>query len=151
MADTPSSEILLLSTASAAAVDRGARSVVAVHGRDRLGASGVLWRDGVVVAASDAIERDEDVAVTLPDGRRVAASVAGRDPTNRRRGPAHREHARRGGRGNGRSLWIEFKKNQTCRLTAEQNEFRLACEAQRIEWHLVYSAQQAIEIVATML
>jgi S1-C subfamily serine protease len=82
MADTPSSETLLhLSTSSAAAVDRVARSVVAVHGRDRLGASGVLWRDGVVVAASDAVERDEDLAVTLPDGRRVAASLAGRDPT----------------------------------------------------------------------
>jgi S1-C subfamily serine protease len=82
MADTPSSEILLhLSASSAAAVDRAARSVVAVHGRDRLGASGVVWRDGVVVAASDAVERDEDLAVTLPDGRRVVASLAGRDPT----------------------------------------------------------------------
>jgi S1-C subfamily serine protease len=78
----PITEILLhLSTASAAAVDRAAQSVVAVHGRDRLGASGVLWRDGVVVAASDAVERDVDLAVTLPDGQRVAANLAGRDPT----------------------------------------------------------------------
>jgi hypothetical protein len=50
---------------------------------------------------------------------------------------------------NGRSIWIEFKKDQTCRLTDEQEQFRLACEAQTIEWHLVYSAQQAIEIVQT--
>jgi S1-C subfamily serine protease len=82
MSDTFSAEILLqLSNASAAAVDRAARSVVAVHGRDRLGASGVLWRDGVVVAASEAVERDEDLAVTLPGGQRVAATLAGRDPT----------------------------------------------------------------------
>jgi S1-C subfamily serine protease len=52
-----------------------------VHGRDHPGASGVLWRDGVIVAASDAVERDEDLAITLPDGRRVAATLAGRDPT----------------------------------------------------------------------
>jgi S1-C subfamily serine protease len=82
MADTPAAEVLLhLSTASAAAIDRAAGSVVAVHGRDRLGASGVLWRDGVVVAASDAVERDQDLAVILPGGRRVAATLAGRDPT----------------------------------------------------------------------
>jgi len=82
MADTFSADVLLdLSTSLAAAVDRAARSVVAVHARDRLGASGVLWRDGVVVAASDAVERDEDLAVTLPDGQRLTAALAGRDPT----------------------------------------------------------------------
>jgi S1-C subfamily serine protease len=82
MSDIPSTDVLIqLSSASAAAIDRAARSVVAVHGRERPGASGVLWRDGVVVAASDAVERDEDLAVTLPDGRRVAATLAGRDPT----------------------------------------------------------------------
>jgi S1-C subfamily serine protease len=82
MSDTPSTEVLLqLSNAAAATVDRAARSVVAVHGRDRLGASGVMWRDRVVVAASEALERDEDLAVTLPDGQRVAAILAGRDPT----------------------------------------------------------------------
>src|SRR5260221_580394 len=82
MADTFSADVLLhLSTSSAAAVDRAARSVVTVHARDRLGASGVLWRDGVVVAASDAVERDEDLAVTLPDGQRLTAALAGRDPT----------------------------------------------------------------------
>jgi len=82
MADTFSADVLLdLSASSAAAVDRAARSVVAVHARDRLGASGVLWRDGVVVAASDAVERDEDLAVTLPDGQRLTAALAGRDPT----------------------------------------------------------------------
>jgi S1-C subfamily serine protease len=82
MSDTPNPDALLkLSSASAAIVERAARSVVAVHGRDRLGASGVLWREGVVVAASDAVERDEDLAVTLPDGQRLAVTLAGRDAT----------------------------------------------------------------------
>jgi hypothetical protein len=48
---------------------------------------------------------------------------------------------------NGHSIWIEFKKDRSCRLTAEQEEFRDACEVQRIEHHVVYSAAEAIEIV----
>jgi hypothetical protein len=47
----------------------------------------------------------------------------------------------------GRGLWFEFKRNDTCKLTPEQEEFRSACETQRIEWHLVHTAQQAIDIV----
>jgi S1-C subfamily serine protease len=82
MSDTPIPDVLSqLSASSAAVIDRAARSVVAVHGRDHPGASGVLWRNGAVVAASDAVERDEDLAVTLPDGQRLAATLAGRDST----------------------------------------------------------------------
>src|SRR6516225_4068732 len=43
---------------------------------------------------------------------------------------------------NGHSIWFEFRRDQSCRLTPEQEEFRLACEEQRIEWHLVYSAAE---------
>jgi hypothetical protein len=50
---------------------------------------------------------------------------------------------------NGRSIWFEFKRDESCKLTPEQDEFRLACEAQRIEWHIVHSAAEAIEIVQT--
>ena len=51
---------------------------------DRLGgsmllSSGVVWRPGVIVTAEHALRRDEDIQVTLPDGRVVAASLAGRD------------------------------------------------------------------------
>ena len=44
-------------------------------------------------------------------------------------------------------MWIEFKRDDSCALTPEQEQFRLACEAQHIEWHLVYSAAEAIAIV----
>jgi S1-C subfamily serine protease len=82
MTEAPSIDpIVHLSNSSAAVVDRVARSVVAVHGRGRFGSSGVLWREGVVITANDAVERDDDLTVTLPDGRRVAATLAGRDPT----------------------------------------------------------------------
>jgi hypothetical protein len=44
-------------------------------------------------------------------------------------------------------MWIEFKRDDSCKLTVEQEAFRLACAAQRIEWHLVYTAGEAIETV----
>jgi hypothetical protein len=47
----------------------------------------------------------------------------------------------------GRSIWFEFKRDRSCRLSDEQEEFRLACEAQRIEWHVVHSAAEAIDLV----
>jgi len=61
------------------AVETAARSVVTVHGGRRFGASGVLWRPGVVVTTDHALEQDEEIGVTLPDGTRVAARLAGRD------------------------------------------------------------------------
>ena len=52
---------------------------VAVHGHSRFSASGLLWRPGEIVTTSCTLRRDEDLAVTLPDGRRVEARLAGRD------------------------------------------------------------------------
>ena len=66
---------------SAQLVERVAGSLVAVHGGNRRSASGIHWRAGVVVAAEEALERDEDIKVTLPGGREVAVTLAGRDPT----------------------------------------------------------------------
>ncbi|GGC32598.1 serine protease [Siccirubricoccus deserti] len=51
-----------------------------VHGRDGRARSGLLWAEGLVVTAEEALERDDELALTLPDGRRVAATLAGRDP-----------------------------------------------------------------------
>jgi hypothetical protein len=48
---------------------------------------------------------------------------------------------------NAHSMWIEFKRDCSCKLSPEQEEFRVCCAYQGIEWHLVYSAPQAIEIV----
>jgi S1-C subfamily serine protease len=62
-------------------VARVAGSVVAVHGGGRRSASGIHWRPGVIVTAEEALERDEDIKVTLAGGREVAATLAGRDPT----------------------------------------------------------------------
>jgi S1-C subfamily serine protease len=73
-------ELNVLSNALADAVEAAGASVVHVDGRRRRGSSGVVWSDGVVVTADHTVERDEDLAVRLPDGSRVAATLAGRDP-----------------------------------------------------------------------
>lgn len=63
----------------AGAVDRAARSVVAIHARPRIAASGIYWRDGVVVAASHTIRKEQEIAITLPNGTRTTATLVGRD------------------------------------------------------------------------
>ncbi|TDG05592.1 serine protease [Paracraurococcus ruber] len=64
----------------AALVAGAADRTVAVHGRDGRARSGLLWAEGLVVTAEEALEHDDELAVTLPDGRTVPAQLAGRDP-----------------------------------------------------------------------
>ena len=68
-----------LSRHLAGIVAQCAPSVVAVSGRGRPTSSGFVWRSGIVVTASDALERDEDISVLTPGGERVSATLAGRD------------------------------------------------------------------------
>jgi len=75
-----STSLEALSNDLAAAVERAGASVVAIHARRRIPASGILWRAGIVVAADHTVHKDEDVRVTLADGGDVRAHVAGRDP-----------------------------------------------------------------------
>jgi S1-C subfamily serine protease len=76
-----SKELVELSNALAQATERAAASVVAVHTEKRGSSSGVLWRSGIIVTAEHALRRDEEIQVTLPDGRVVSATLAGRDPS----------------------------------------------------------------------
>lgn len=70
-----------LSHELATAVDRAGRSVVAIDARPRVPTSGLLWRPGLVVATDHTIRREEEISVTLADGRAVPAKIAGRDTT----------------------------------------------------------------------
>lgn len=81
MTDAVSPTPLQLSYHLAALVAGAARSVVAVHGRGRRPSSGLIWEPGVVVTAEETVERDTGLALTLPDGQRVEATLAGRDPS----------------------------------------------------------------------
>jgi serine protease DegQ len=70
-----------LSNDLAGAVDRAGQSVVAIHARRRIPASGIHWRPGIIVAAHHTIQRDEEITISLADGSTVAATLVGRDPT----------------------------------------------------------------------
>jgi len=69
------------SDATTAIVQAAAKRVVAVDGRDWGGSSGIIVKPGVVVTAEEALDRDDEVDVILPDGQEAKATVAGRDPT----------------------------------------------------------------------
>ncbi|MGB6539476.1 MAG: trypsin-like peptidase domain-containing protein [Xanthobacteraceae bacterium] len=62
-------------------VELAASSIVAVHGGSRWSSSGIHWRSGVIVTAEERLEGDDNIKVTLPGGRLVETSLAGRDPT----------------------------------------------------------------------
>ena len=70
-----------LSHELATVVDRAGKSVVAIDARPRVPTSGILWRPSLVVATDHTIRREEEISVTLPDGRAVPAKIAGRDST----------------------------------------------------------------------
>src|SRR5262245_58191991 len=77
----PGSPLLAFSDRAAELVERTAGTIVAVHGGGRWPASGIQWRAGLIVTAEEALERDENIKLTLPGGRVADASLAGRDPT----------------------------------------------------------------------
>src|SRR3989440_6489669 len=78
MSDSRSS-IAALSDQLADAVASAGASVVAVHARPRLPSTGVHWKDGVVVTTEGTVRQEEDITVTLPDGKSIPATFAGRD------------------------------------------------------------------------
>ena len=72
-----------LSNALADAVETVAASMVIVRARRRIPATGLIWSaDGLIVTANHVVERDEEIAVILPDGTEVAAELVGRDPAS---------------------------------------------------------------------
>lgn len=63
------------------AVESAGGAVVRIDDGTRLTASGTIWtEDGVIVATSHGVERDEDLAIETATGDRFPATVVGRDP-----------------------------------------------------------------------
>ncbi|MFL5475134.1 MAG: S1C family serine protease [Gemmatimonadales bacterium] len=71
--------LAILSDQLADAAASAGQCIVAVHARPRLASTGIHWQDGVVVTTDGTIRRESDINVTLPDGRKLPASLAGRD------------------------------------------------------------------------
>ncbi len=68
-----------LSDAMADTVQAVSAGVVRVEGRKRMAATGIAWRDDVIVTAHHVLRRDEGIQVGLPDGTVVPATLIGRD------------------------------------------------------------------------
>src|SRR5260370_32729999 len=79
--------LAMLSEQLADAAATAGAALVAVHARPRLPSTGVHWKDGVVVTTEGTIRREDDIEVTLPDGRHIPATLAGRRPRPRPPGP----------------------------------------------------------------
>jgi serine protease DegQ len=78
-----SSDLLAaLSDGLADAVEKISTSVVRVYGRRRRPASGVVYAPSMVLTASHALEREEDLTVGTSDGRTLPARFVGRDPSS---------------------------------------------------------------------
>ncbi|MFN8463497.1 MAG: trypsin-like peptidase domain-containing protein [Anaerolineales bacterium] len=60
------------------AVEKGGESTVIVDARKRYPASGIAYAEDLVLTADHVVTR-EDIKVTLPDGKSLAATIAGRD------------------------------------------------------------------------
>ena len=81
MTGTDSSNSLQAFSASLAGlVAKAAPSVVSVRSH-RSAASGFIWRPGLIVTPDETLAEEGEVAVVLPGGETVAATVAGRDPS----------------------------------------------------------------------
>jgi S1-C subfamily serine protease len=70
-----------ISSHGAILAEQTGKAVVAVEAGNRIAASGVHWKSGVIVTASHLVRRAAEVEVILPDGSRVNGTVAGSDST----------------------------------------------------------------------
>lgn len=80
----PSSNLSSLDAISdrfAGLCDEIAARLVAIQAPRRRSSTGLIWRPGLVLTAEEALESDEDIRITRPDGSQVAASLVGRDPS----------------------------------------------------------------------
>ena len=62
------------------AVETAGASTVTVDARKRYPASGIAYTEDLVLTADHVVTREDNLKIVLPDGRSLAATVAGRDP-----------------------------------------------------------------------
>jgi S1-C subfamily serine protease len=81
MEQTTNSTSLLrtLSDQMADAVERINKALVVVNGRQRQAASGIVYREGLVLTAAHVLERDREITVQTHERRKLPATLVGRD------------------------------------------------------------------------
>jgi len=62
------------------AVEKAGASTILVDARKRYPASGIAYAEDLVLTADHVVTREDDIKVILPDGKSLAATIAGRDP-----------------------------------------------------------------------
>ncbi len=72
--------LLELSSQISELVQSVGRRVVAVQARRGYSSSGVYWREGLILSAAHTIRREQEIRVTLPDGRAAKADLVGAEP-----------------------------------------------------------------------
>lgn len=73
------SSLLALSNNLADTVEQAGSCVVAVNGGRRFSPSGIHWRDGIIVTSVESLHRQDEITVTLSDGRNVLVTLIGYD------------------------------------------------------------------------
>src|ERR1044071_7919069 len=63
-----------------AAREQACASTILVDARKRYPASGIAYAEDLILTADHVVTREDDIKVTLPDGRSLSATIAGRDP-----------------------------------------------------------------------
>jgi len=63
-----------------AAVEKAGASTILVDARKRYPASGIAYSEDLILTADHVVTREENIKVLLPDGRKLDATIAGRDP-----------------------------------------------------------------------
>src|SRR5512141_334998 len=62
------------------AVEKAGASTLLVDARKRYPASGIAYSEDLILTADHVVTREENIKILLPDGRTLAAAIAGRDP-----------------------------------------------------------------------
>jgi S1-C subfamily serine protease len=62
------------------AVEKAGASTILVDARKRYPASAIAYSEDLILTADHVVTREENIRVLLPDGRKLDATIAGRDP-----------------------------------------------------------------------
>ena len=69
-----------LSNEMATAAEKVGESTARVNARRRIPATGIAYAKDLIITANHVVERDENITVSLSDGKEIPATLVGRDP-----------------------------------------------------------------------